>query len=161
MSGQNTAFRGFVVIVALVAVALLWWVSWQAWSRWDAKVSSQQEVTRLKQKVNDYTKLEAEYEGYKKYQMLKAKLDAQLEEKQLLARYWDKRHVQVNNEDLSRAKVQDYLEGLGKETRYLFVPTNLVIQTLSSEESMFSWNPGDADRLRFSLEGDYYMRREQ
>lgn len=161
MSGQNTAFRGFIIVISCIALALLWWVTWQTWNRWDARISSQQEVISLRQKVNDYTKLEAEYQEYKNYQMLKDNLDTQLEEKHLLAKYWDIRNVRVNSEVHPRERVQEYLAGLGKETKYLFLPEVLVLQTLNTEESIFSWSPGDIENLRFSIEGDYYMRREQ
>lgn len=161
MNGQTTVFRIFMILVALVATVILWWVSWQAWIQWDAKEDSYREVAQLQQKVVAYKNLEVQYESFKSYKMVKARLDAQLDEKRLLAQYWDKRNVRLKNEDLTRAKVQDYLLGLGNENRYVFVPSNLVIQTLNTDESMFSWKQGDADRLRLTLEGDYYMRREK
>lgn len=161
MSVQNTVFRKFVIIVACVSLALLWWVSWQSWNRWDARINIQQEVNNLRKKVDGYTKLEAEFNEYKNYQALKAELDTQLEEKQLLGRFWDIRNIRINSEILPREKVQDYLAGVGKENKYFFVPESLVIQTLNTEESIFSWNQGDIENLRFSIEGNYYMRREQ
>lgn len=161
MGAQKTALRWINILLALVSIALLWMISWQAWERWDRKVYSEQEVAHAKQQLDEYTRLNAEYQSFGRYQALRNELSLKLKQNDLSAGFWDKRHVLVNDEELTRSKVQDYLTGLGRESSYLFIPESLVIKTSAPNESLFSWNKGSADRLKFTLEGDYFMRREQ
>ena len=161
MGAQKTALRWINIVLALASIALLWMISWQAWERWDRKVYSEQEVVHAKQQLDEYTRLNAEYQSFERYQALRQELSNKLKQGDLSAGFWDKRHVLVNDEELTRSKVQDYLTGLGRESSYLFIPESLVIKTSAPHESLFSWSAGSADRLKFTLEGDYFMRREQ
>jgi hypothetical protein len=162
---KQPIFGSIVRMVIMVATLLIAIVFWQA-TQYSVKQHGQ-----LKQAVNskamaenvvrDYQQLNEQFQQYTAINQQRNDVRDAIQLSQLQQSQWTVRDLQVQSASMPRDQIQGYLTGVSNQPGYFFRPSSFMLKVPFAEDDIFSWSKGDSLALQLTLNGQYYIRREQ
>lgn len=153
--------RLLVMTITVIAVLVFWQASQfsgEQYIGFKQAIKAQQVTKKLN---TNYLQVVSQYQGYKFLNTQRAKLSEELSLSGFQKSKWVIRDLKVQGAAVPREKIPDYLMGASNQPGYLFIPSQFELRVPYAEDDIFTWVTGDSKTLRLTLNGQYYIRREQ